>query len=75
MQKNEVLDNLVQSGDIKWYSLNTEECEPGSGSRETDKLTLILPSGKFLVIETFCSGASENTSLLVESFDKIQFSM
>lgn len=74
MQKNEALDKLVQSGDIKGYSLETEEYEPGSGSRETDKLTLILPSGKFLVVKTFCSGVSENTSLFVESFDDVRFS-
>lgn len=74
MQKSEVLDKLVQSGDIKGYSLETVEEVEGSGSRESEKLTLILPSGKFLVIDSVCSGFLENTNLMIESFDNIQFS-
>ena len=63
--ENKILDNLIGSGEIKDYELETVEDTPGSGSRETDKLTITLLSGKKLVIETFCSGCAENTSLFI----------
>ena len=66
MRKDKELDKLIDSGYIKSYLLETEEFEPGSGSRETDKLTLTFESGFVLVIKTFCSGCSENTCLYFE---------
>ena len=57
------LGSLIESGEIKSFTLETLEDIPGSGSRETDRLTLELNSGKKLIISTFCSGCSENTVL------------
>lgn len=66
MRKEKVLDKLVDNGYIKSYVLETEELEPGFGSRETDKLTLTFESGFVLIIKTFCSGIAENTVLYFE---------
>lgn len=62
-----ILDGLVKSGDLKDFKLETIEYEPGSGSRETDRLTLTFPSGRELVIDTFCSGSAENTSIIIDN--------
>jgi hypothetical protein len=70
-----ILDELVASGDIASYSLakldeNGNVVVDGApplplrGMRETERATLTFPSGKQLVIDTFCSGCLENTSLL-----------
>jgi hypothetical protein len=69
MQKNEVLDKLVVSGEIKSYSLETLEFEPGSGSRECDQLTIVLPSGKSVSIMSICSGHLENATFFIEDPD------
>jgi hypothetical protein len=70
---NNFLDKLVEDGTLKSYSIQTIEYEPGSGSRETEQLVLILPSGKSIVVSSFCSGASENTHLLIEDGDTSKF--
>jgi hypothetical protein len=68
--KNKYLDELVASGEIGgyFYDLIDENgfgITESNGSRETEKLTIFFASGKILVINTFCSGCSENTSLLI----------
>jgi hypothetical protein len=62
---NEVLDTLVKEGVIASYLLETVEDEPGSHMREADKLTITFTSGHLLVLNTFCSGCNENTSIIV----------
>lgn len=63
--KNELLDQLVKNKDLLGYEYIQEEYEPKSGCRETEKLVLTFPSGNKLILETFCSGSSENTVLLI----------
>lgn len=64
-----ILDKLVKAGVIKHYELKTldengnEVTSPGNGMRETEQLKLIFPLGVVLVIDTFCSGSGQNTSL------------
>lgn len=68
------LQGLVSTGDIKSYLLQTvnEEGEVVSdnseGFRNSDRLTITFPSGNILMLETCCSGSSENTSLMMTSF-------
>lgn len=61
------LELLVNSGCIIGYSYSNQEYEAGSGSRETEQLYLYFPNGITLKIDTFCSGCSENTCLLLEA--------
>ncbi len=66
--KNEVLDSLVKSGDIVSYGYEQldEDGNPGeSDSRNSERLILIFPSGKNLILDTCCSGESENTILMI----------
>lgn len=62
-----ILSGLVSRGELKDFKLETIEEEPGSGMREHDRLTLVLPSGEQIVIDTFCSGVSENTSIYIDN--------
>jgi hypothetical protein len=62
---DKVLDTLVKEGVIASYLLETIEGEPGSHTREADKLTITFTSGHILVLNTFCSGCEENTSIIV----------
>lgn len=64
--KNDILDALVFDGEIKSYSYEMVEEEPGSHMRESEELTLVLLSGRTIKIGTVCSGSMENTSLLFE---------
>jgi hypothetical protein len=61
---NDVLDSLVLSKDISSYSYQ-EVPEEESKFRKTEKLELTFPSGRKLVLDTFCSGSSENTCLII----------
>jgi hypothetical protein len=66
--KNETLDKLVSKGDIVYYEYQNldEEGNPGKSSfRNTERLTLLFPSGNRITFDTFCSGSSENTSLII----------
>jgi len=66
--KNETLDKLVSKGDILYYEYQNldEEGNPGeSRFRNTERLTLLFPSGNKITFDTFCSGANENTSLII----------
>lgn len=64
----QLLEKLILSGDIKNYKIDSidEEGEVVShprGNRNTERLTIRFPSGNLLVVDTFCSGVSENTSM------------
>jgi hypothetical protein len=69
------LDKLVEFGHIAGYHYTMIEDEPGSGSRETERLVLIFNNGFALKINTFCSGSAENTVMefdtkpIIEGFD------
>lgn len=69
MQKfNQILDNLVANGQIKEYILTRNipmAPDDTSGSRMTDALEIIFPSGEKLKLDTFCSGCAENTTLII----------
>lgn len=62
-----ILNGLVARGALKNFKLETIEEEPGSGMREHDRLLLVLPSGEQIVIDTICSGVSENTSIIIDN--------
>jgi hypothetical protein len=72
MKSIEVLDKMIESGTLKYYSFQVIDMDgkdvssPGDGSRETDRITLVFPSGEKLNIGTFCSGSAENTCLIIE---------
>lgn len=63
---NNILDGLIDSGDIKSYFLETVKEEPNSKFRDTERLTITFASGKVLILNTFCSGCSENTCFIIE---------
>lgn len=62
-----ILNGMVQRGLVKDFKLETIEDEPGSGSREHDRLTLVFPNGEQLVIDTVCSGSAENVSIYIDN--------
>ena len=64
---NEILDQMVKKGTIASYKLvevseNGEEGVTGK-FRNTERLTIDFINGEKLVIDTCCSGCSENTIL------------
>lgn len=65
---NSYLDKLLKTGDIKSYSYENVD-EDGNvtdeqvGKRNSERLSITLPSGKVIHLTTFCSGCLENTSL------------
>lgn len=63
--KDEILQDLVSNGDLVSYEYDNVEDEIGSCFRETEKLVLNFPSGKRLVLDTFCSGSGQNTCLMI----------
>jgi len=56
------------NGTIKSYNLlnvNSDgEENKTSGNRDTEKLTIVFNNGEKLIIDTFCSGCSENSIML-----------
>jgi hypothetical protein len=70
MQK--LLEDLVQKGDILSYNLVDldENGNPGrSRSGNTERLTLVFPSGRKIVIHPTCSGISENVVMFFSSVE------
>ena len=68
---NEVLDKLVSNGDILSYEYhemdeNGELCKK-SEFRNSERLTILFSSGAKLILDTFCSGISEDTGIIVQS--------
>lgn len=63
---NSELDKLVAANVITSYEVSTEEEEPGSGSRESERLILHFPNGMKLQVNSVCSGFLENTGLFFE---------
>ena len=62
------LEKLKGSGDIKDWKIEDIDVDGNMGyqniGRNTQRLTIILPLDKELVIETFCSGCSEDTCFI-----------
>jgi len=63
--KDEILQDLVSNGDLLSYEYENIEDVPGSYFRETERLILVFPSGKNLILDTFCSGSGQNTCLMI----------
>lgn len=62
-----ILNGLVKLGELKSFKLETIQEEPGVHMREHDRLTLVLPSGQELVIDTISSGVDENVSIYIDN--------
>ena len=58
-----ILNGLVKLGELKSFKLETIQEEPGVH----DRLTLVLPSGQELVIDTISSGVDENVSIYIDN--------
>jgi len=63
---NKKLDVLLEKNLITKYTIETIEEDPGSGMRESEELSLTFSDGTVLVVGSFCSGSSENTTLFFE---------
>jgi hypothetical protein len=65
---NEVMERLVKSGDISSYMYQKVDdggtADQTSKFRNTERLTIVFPSGASLKIDEICSGCSENVSLI-----------
>lgn len=69
---DKVLDVFVKTGILKDYKYRTLDMDgmvttSNSGFRETEQVVLTFANGEVLVIDTFCSGSNENTSLIFSS--------
>ena len=67
-QRSPKLEKLVDTKCLKSYEFENVD-EEGivnrkSSNRNTERLTLVFPNGEKLVIDTFCSGSLENTSII-----------
>lgn len=68
---NAKLDSLLLDGMIVAYKfVNCDEegkvVDRPKGFRNTQKLMLTFPNGAQLVIDSFCSGSSEDSVLLID---------
>ena len=70
MSQKEVMEDLIKHGCIKSYKVqNVSACgEVGrrSDCRNTEQLELEFPDGRKLLVNTFCSGSSEDTFLIMQ---------
>ena len=64
------LDVLVEKNLISKYAIKTIEESPDSGMRESEELSLTFPDGTVLVVNSFCSGSLENTTLFFKIEEK-----
>lgn len=62
-KQNEQLDNLVKSGDLQSYSYQVSK----EKFCNYETLSLVFPSGKTVKLETYCSGVSEDTGVIITS--------
>ncbi len=73
MRINDTLLGLIATGQLARYefvSLDDRGLPGKSESRNTERLVLWFPNGKGVVIDSFCSGSSQNTVLQVKSFEE-----
>lgn len=70
MLKNMRLDELVNNGTLKDYTYEYLD-EAGNvvkkekGMRNSQRLILTFPNDEFIVLNTICSGALENTYICI----------
>jgi len=64
------LQELVDSGKLESFSIQNVDENGNIGKtskhRNAERMTLIFSDGESLVVDTFCSGCSENTTFHVE---------
>ena len=68
MNKSNKIDNLVKIGILKSFSIENLDINGNIGVsdyRNTERLTLIFPNDEKLILDTFCSGCSENTAIII----------
>lgn len=58
---------LVSRGDILSYEYTQNFEQPWKEIRTTETVVIVFPSGNSLTLETFCSGAMENTIFQIEA--------
>ena len=64
------LEELVQSKTIQTYQLDflDDNGEIGSSdNRNSERLTIYFKNGENIILTTFCSGSSQNSSFLIEA--------
>jgi hypothetical protein len=65
--KVDKLDELIKSGTIKSYGVVNVDNDGVEGKkskfRNTERLHLVFPDGKRLVVDAFCSGCLEDITL------------
>jgi len=73
MKTNKVLEKLVSSGEIKSYRFDRfdemgriREDDTIRGSNNTERLTVVLPSGNTFIVDCYSSGVLENLTLVVD---------
>lgn len=73
MKTSKVLEKLVSSGEIKSYRFDRfdemgriREDDTIRGSNNTERLTVVLPSGSTFIVDCYSSGVLENLTLVVD---------
>jgi hypothetical protein len=68
-KETDKLENFISLGLIKSYKLTNISCDgipdEESDSRNTEQLSLEFPNNQSLIIDTFCSGCLENTTISI----------
>jgi hypothetical protein len=68
-QTNKKLESLIKNGTILSYEINNisyyGKLNEYSESRNTEQLIIHFPNGESLTIDTFCSGAAEDTLIFI----------
>lgn len=75
MDDKEFIQGYVDSGDLLYWEYdNLDENGNVGESRmwNTERLTLVFPSGRKLVLDTACSGCLENTYLILSDGTKTE---
>lgn len=63
----ERLQELVVAGDLNGFrilTINDSGKKGRSDCRNREALVIVLPSGKKLMVDTFCSGSAQDTVLM-----------
>lgn len=66
MMKDEILESLLFHKTIQGYIYESldEEGNPGSSAnRNTERLKIVFNDGRILIIDTFCSGSAQDTTM------------
>ena len=63
---NTKLNELVEAGVIKSYTLNTERVAGDEGLMDSETLVLVFVDGQTLTIASSCRYETADTSLMIE---------